>query len=54
LGDRFLHTAAGILVSIHPLANVSPEARLGVGVIVGAFATVEADVELGDHCVVGR
>jgi UDP-N-acetylglucosamine acyltransferase len=39
-------------VSIHPLANVSPEARLGVGVIVGAFATVEADVELGDHCVV--
>jgi UDP-N-acetylglucosamine acyltransferase len=39
-------------VSIHPLANVSPEARLGRGVIVGAFATVEADVELGDHCVV--
>jgi UDP-N-acetylglucosamine acyltransferase len=39
-------------VSIHPLANVSPEARLGVGVSVGAFATVEADVELGDHCVV--
>ena len=39
-------------MSIHPLANVSPEARLGVGVIVGAFATVEADVELGDHCVV--
>ena len=39
-------------MSIHPLANVSPEARLGVGVSVGAFATVEADVELGDHCVV--
>ena len=39
-------------MSIHPLANVSPEARLGRGVIVGAFATVEADVELGDHCVV--
>ncbi len=39
-------------VSIHPLANVSPEARLGVGVKVGAFATVESDVELGDHCVV--
>ena len=39
-------------VSIHPLANVSPEARLGVGVSIGAFASVEADVELGDHCVV--
>jgi UDP-N-acetylglucosamine acyltransferase len=39
-------------VSIHPLAVVSPEARLGVGVRVGAFATVEADVELGDFCTV--
>jgi len=39
-------------VTIHPLANVSPEARLGVGVSVGAFASVEADVELGDHCIV--
>ena len=39
-------------MSIHPLANVSPEARLGVGVSIGAFASVEADVELGDHCVV--
>ena len=39
-------------MSIHPLANVSPEARLGIGVIVGAFATIEADAELGDHCVV--
>ncbi len=39
-------------MSIHPLANVSPEARLGSGVSIGAFASVEADVELGDHCVV--
>jgi UDP-N-acetylglucosamine acyltransferase len=39
-------------VSIHPLANVCPEARLGVGVSIGAFASVEGDVELGDHCVV--
>lgn len=39
-------------MSIHPLANVSPEARLGVGVSIGAFASVEGDVELGDHCVV--
>lgn len=39
-------------MSIHPLAAVSPEARLGTGVKIGAFASVEADVELGDHCVV--
>jgi UDP-N-acetylglucosamine acyltransferase len=40
-------------VSIHPLAVVSPEARLGVGVRVGPFAVIEADVELGDFCTVG-
>lgn len=39
-------------MSIHPLAVVSPDARLGVGVSIGAFATVEADVELGDFCIV--
>ena len=39
-------------MSIHPLAAVSPEARLGVGVKIGAFATVEAGVELGDFCTV--
>lgn len=39
-------------MSIHPLAAVSPEARLGVGVTVGAFASIEADVELGDFCTV--
>jgi UDP-N-acetylglucosamine acyltransferase len=39
-------------VSIHPLAVVSPEAKLGTGVTVGAFATVEAGVELGDFCKV--
>jgi len=39
-------------VSIHPLAVVSPEAKLGVGVKVGAFAIVEPDVELGDFCSV--
>ena len=37
-------------MGVHPLAVVSPDARLGVGVEIGAFATVEADVELGDHC----
>jgi len=39
-------------VSIHPLAVVSPDSRLGVGVSVGAFAVIEGDVELGDFCQV--
>jgi UDP-N-acetylglucosamine acyltransferase len=39
-------------LSIHPLAAVSPEARLGEGVTVGAFATVESGAELGDFCTV--
>ncbi|MFM7183547.1 MAG: acyl-ACP--UDP-N-acetylglucosamine O-acyltransferase [Planctomycetota bacterium] len=39
-------------MSIHPMAVVSPDARLGVGVTIGAFATVEDDVELGDFCTV--
>jgi UDP-N-acetylglucosamine acyltransferase len=37
-------------VSIHPLAVVGPEARLGTGVEVGAFAVIEDGVELGDFC----
>jgi UDP-N-acetylglucosamine acyltransferase len=37
---------------IHPQAVVSPKAKLGKGVQVGAFAVVRADVELGEGCVV--
>ena len=40
-------------VSIHPLALVSPEAELGAGVAVAAFATIEAGVSLGDYCTIG-
>ena len=39
-------------VTIHPQAVVSPAAKLGAGVEVGAFAVVGADVELGEGCVV--
>jgi len=37
---------------IHAQAAVSPGAKIGAGVEVGAFAAVGADVELGDGCVV--
>ena len=37
---------------INPQAVVSPKAKLGKGVQVGAFAVVGADVELGEDCMV--
>lgn len=35
---------------IHPLALVSPLARLGAGVRVGPFAVIEEDTEIGERC----
>ena len=46
------HSYGRRTVSIHPLAAVSPDAQLGTGVTIGAFASVEADVVLGDFCTV--
>jgi len=37
--------------AIHPQAIVAANAKLGVGVKVGAYAIVGDDVELGDGCV---
>ncbi len=39
-------------MSIHPLAVVSPGARLGAGVTVGPFAIIEDGAQLGDFCTV--
>ena len=35
---------------IHPLAVVSPSAKLGEGVEVGPFAFIDDNVEIGDGC----
>ena len=40
-----------ITEKIHPKAVISPDAKIGKEVEVGAFAIVGADVELGDGCV---
>lgn len=37
-------------MQIHPLASVSPNARLGRNVLIGPFAIVEDDVAIGDDC----
>jgi UDP-N-acetylglucosamine acyltransferase len=38
---------------IHPTAIIHPQAKLGANVRVGAQAVIDADVQLGDGCVVG-
>ena len=35
---------------IHPLACVSPGARLGDNVEIGPYAYIDSDVEIGDNC----
>ena len=37
---------------IHPLATVSPNAKLGDNVEIGPYAYIEDDVEIGDGCVI--
>lgn len=38
---------------IHPTAVIDPDARLGAGVSVGAFALIGAEVEIGDGTRIG-
>jgi UDP-N-acetylglucosamine acyltransferase len=38
-------------VSIHPLAAVSPKARIGPGIRIGPFSIVEPDVTIGAACI---
>jgi len=39
-------------VSIHPMACVSPKARLEDGVVVGPFAVIDDDVSIGKNTVI--
>ena len=36
--------------NIHPLATVSPEAKLGDNIEIGPYAFIDANVEIGDGC----
>jgi len=40
------------MLEIHPQAVVAPDAKLGAGVAVGAYAVIGEGVELGEGCVV--
>lgn len=39
---------------IHPTAVIHPEARLGRDVRIGAYAVIEADVEIDAGCTIGQ
>ena len=36
---------------IHPLAHVSPQARIGTGCVIGPFCVIEPEVEIGPECI---
>ena len=38
---------------VHPTAAIDPDARLGTGVQVGAYAVIGAGVEIGDGSRIG-
>lgn len=40
-------------MSIHSLSVVHPNAKIGGGVSVGPFTTIEDDVEIGEGCIIG-
>ena len=40
-------------MSKYPLANVHPDAQIGNDVIIEPFATIKADVVIGDGCWIG-
>jgi UDP-N-acetylglucosamine acyltransferase len=47
------HLCSSVVKMIHPTAIVHPQAKLHSSVRVGAFAVIDADVEVGENCVVG-
>jgi len=51
--NRFAPVAPAPAAGIHPSATVDKSAKLGNGVVVGAGAVVEAEVELGEGTRVG-
>ncbi len=38
--------------NIHPSAYISPDAKIGDNVTIGAFAVIERDVEIGANCII--
>lgn len=59
--SKVIRDKGGVFVNIiHPSANIAPSAKLGTGVVIGAFTTVSIntdikdDVLIQDHCNIGH
>ncbi len=50
---QYMDSTPKAAMQIHPTAVISPEAKLGNNVSVGANAVIESGVELGDDVVIG-
>ena len=50
---RMYDAGYGFDVGVHPSAVISPKAKLGKGVSVGAFTVIEAGAKIGDGSVIG-
>lgn len=37
---------------IHPLASISPDAKIGHGTVVMPYAVINADAVIGNHCII--
>ena len=46
------HPARSYQPGIHPTASISPQARLGQNVSIGAFVVIEAEAEIADEAVI--
>jgi len=44
--------AAPVVPGIHPSAVIDPAARIADSAVIGPLVTVEADVEIGENCVI--
>ena len=52
LRDRIEQAGLTMINAVHPRAHLSPSARLGVGTVIKAGAVVDAEVRIGDCCIV--
>lgn len=41
------------MITVHPMTNIHPEAKVGNNVTIEAFTTISKDVIIGDNCWIG-
>jgi sugar O-acyltransferase (sialic acid O-acetyltransferase NeuD family) len=51
IAEKLLHAGLRLVSAIHPLASISPSARLDVHLIIGARVTICVDARISSHTV---